>query len=125
MRPDLGVRYPLPAVENRNLKRYVHFSPDAVNRETVFETGRMWTQVLCFDRNQTIGPMADQDSDAVFTIVAGEAVFLVDGRRKRLEQWGTILVEAGEQVVVTNASADPLVLLVVAAPPPAPHAVTG
>jgi mannose-6-phosphate isomerase-like protein (cupin superfamily) len=112
-------------VENRNIKRFVHFSPDGVNRETVFETGRLWAQVLCFDRNQTIGPMSDQDSDAMFTIVAGEGVFQVDGKRKRLEQWGSIVVEAGEQVVITNASTEPLVLLVVAAPPPAAHAVTG
>ncbi len=29
-------------MENRNLKRFVHFSPETVNRETVFETDRMW-----------------------------------------------------------------------------------
>ena len=108
----------LAGVENRNLKRFVHFSPQGVTRETVFDTERLWTQLLCFDRNQVVGPVVDDDSDAVFTIVAGEAVFVVDGRRKRMEQWGTVLVPAGSQVTLTNASADPLVVLVVAAPPP-------
>jgi mannose-6-phosphate isomerase-like protein (cupin superfamily) len=112
-------------VENRNLKRYVHFSPQEVLRETVFETERLWTQVLCLDLNQTIGPATDPGSDAVLTIVAGEAVFLVDGKRKRLEQWGAVLVPAGSEVTVTNASAEPLVLLLVAAPPPVPRAVQG
>ena len=112
-------------MENRNLKRYVHFSPREVLRETVFETDRLWTQVLCVDLNQTIGPATDPDSDAVFTIVAGEAVFLVDGKRKRLEQWGTVLVPAGSEVTVTNASAEPLVLLLIAAPPPVPRSVQG
>ena len=84
-------------MENRNLKRFVHFSPDSVVRETVFETDRLWAQVLCFDHNQTIGPMIDPDSDALFTIVAGEAVFLVDAKRKRLEQWGTVLIEANSR----------------------------
>jgi mannose-6-phosphate isomerase-like protein (cupin superfamily) len=106
-------------MENRNLKRYVHFSPDEVRRETIFETANLWAQVLCFDTNQTIGPITDQASDAVFTIVAGEAVFVVDGKRKRLEQWGAVLVPAGAQVSVTNASADPLVVFLTAAPPPA------
>jgi len=78
-------------VENRNLTRFVHFSPDHVNRETVFETGHLWAEVLCLDRNQAVGPITDLSSDAVFTIIAGEGVFLVDGKRKRLEQWGTVL----------------------------------
>lgn len=111
-------------MENRNLKRFVHFSPEDVRRETVFETPRLWTQVLCFDRNQILGPICDDSSDAVFTIIAGEGVFIVDGRRKRLEQWGTVLVPAGAQVTVTNASTEPLVLLLIAAPPPAPPDVT-
>ena len=109
-------------MESGNLKRHVHFSPDDVHRETVFETANLWTEVLCFERNQTLGPITDDGSDAVFTIVAGEGVFLVDGRRKRLEQWGTVLVPAGAQVTVTNASADPLVVLLTASPPPSPGA---
>jgi mannose-6-phosphate isomerase-like protein (cupin superfamily) len=107
-------------MENRNLKRFVHFLPEEVHRETVFETSRLWTEVLCLDRNQTVGPITDEGSDAVFTIIAGEGVFIVDGRRKRLEQWGTVLVPAGAQVSVSNASADPLVVLLTAAPPPSP-----
>jgi len=112
-------------VENRSLKRFVHFSRDGVRKETVYETGRLWTQILCFERNQTIGPVTDPESDAVFTIVAGEAVFLVDGKRKRLEQWSAVLVPAGAEVTVSNASADPLVLLLVAAPPPASRTGSG
>ena len=105
-------------MEQRNLKQFVHFSLDGVRRETVFETDRLWTQVLCFERNQSIGPITDPDSDGVFVIIAGEAVFQVDGRRKRLDQWGTVLVPAGAAVTVTNASVDPLVLFLLTAPPP-------
>jgi len=112
-------------VDQRNLKQFVHFSRDGVRRETVFETDRVWTQVLCFERNQTIGPITDPDSDGVFVIIAGEAVFQVDGRRKRLDQWGTVLVPAGAAVTVTNASVDPLVVFLMTAPPPAVESVTG
>jgi mannose-6-phosphate isomerase-like protein (cupin superfamily) len=112
-------------VETRNLKRFVHFSADHVNREGVFETERVWCEVLCLDRNQSVGPVTDADSDAVFTILAGEAVFQVDGKRKRLEQYGAVLVPAGAEVTVTNASVDPLVLWLVAAPPPTPRAISG
>ena len=111
-------------MENRNLTRFVHFSPEHVNRETVFETEHLWTEVLCLNRNQTVGPITDHQSDAVFTILAGEAVFMVDGKRKRLEQWGAVLVPAKAEVSVTNSSTEPLVLLLVASPPPTPHAVS-
>lgn len=112
-------------MDQRNLKQFVRFSRDGVRRETVFESDRLWTQVLCFERNQSIGPVTDLESDGVFLIVAGEAVFQVDGRRKRLDQWGTVLVPAGTQVTVTNASVDPLVVFVMTAPPPAAESVTG
>jgi mannose-6-phosphate isomerase-like protein (cupin superfamily) len=112
-------------VEQANLKRFVHFSPDGVRRETVFETDRVWTQVLCFERNQSLGPITDADSDGIFLVVAGEAMFIVESKRKRLEQWGTVLVPAGTEVTVTNASVEPLVLFVMTAPPPASEAAIG
>ena len=112
-------------MENRTLTRFVHFSPDGVRRETVFETDHLWTQILCFERNQSLGPVMDPDADAMFTVVAGEAVFLVDADRKRLKQWGAVLVPAGAEVTVSNASVEPLVVMLVAAPPPVPRAVEG
>jgi quercetin dioxygenase-like cupin family protein len=112
-------------VRHRDLKELVHFSGHSVRRETVFETGRVWSEVVCFDRNQHIGPVNDPDSDGLFTVLAGEAVFLVDRRRKRVKQWEAVLVPAGSRVSVTNATVDPLVVLLVAAPPPQAHAVTG
>jgi quercetin dioxygenase-like cupin family protein len=111
-------------VKSENLRNFVHFSPEKVTRTTVFETERVWSEVVCFDRNQAIGPVKDLDSDALFTILAGQAVFQVNGRRSRLEQWGTVLVPAGAEVTVTNASIDPLVVFVVATPPPVVRPVT-
>ena len=40
--------------------------------------------------------------------------FVVDGRRKRLGQWSTVLVPAGSEVSISNASTEPLVLMLVA-----------
>jgi quercetin dioxygenase-like cupin family protein len=112
-------------VEETNLKDHVRFSPDGVRRETLFDTDRLWAEVLCFERNQVVGPVTDPDSDALFTVAAGEAVVQVDNKRKRVEQWATVLVPAGSEVTVTNASADPLVMFLVAAPPPVPRTVSG
>jgi quercetin dioxygenase-like cupin family protein len=112
-------------VISQSLKKFVHFDPNAVRRETVFETANLWSEVLCFERSQNLGPVMDSHSDAMFTVLAGEALFQVDGKRKRLEQWASVVVPAGSEVSVSNASVDPLVVLVVAAPPPVPRAVSG
>lgn len=107
-------------VESQDLRRFVEFDEDAVHRATVHETEHLWAQVLCFERNQAYGPVSDAGSDAVLTIVAGEAVVLVGAGRKRIKQWETALVPAGKEISIVNASADPLVILLVAAPPPPP-----
>jgi mannose-6-phosphate isomerase-like protein (cupin superfamily) len=112
-------------VEQRNLTDLVQFSDDHVRRETIFESAQLWCQLLCFSRAQTYGPIRDDDSDAVFAVLAGEAQFMVGSKRKRLGQWGSVLVTAGQEVTVRNASMDPLVVMVTAAPPPVAREVTG
>ena len=108
-----------------DLSEFVEFEEGEVVRKTVFESENVFVQTVCLDRNGSWGPVTDPDSDAVATIVAGEAVFLVDRKRKRMKQWGAILVPARVELVIRNASPEPLVVLMVVAPPPRPRAVTG
>ncbi|HYU57659.1 MAG TPA: hypothetical protein VEO00_06370 [Actinomycetota bacterium] len=112
-------------MEARDLRSFVHFSDDAPVRETVFETERLWAQVICVGRNQSYGPVADPAADAIVEIVAGEAVVLADRQRKRVKQWETLLIPAGAELSITNASPDPLVVFVLLAPPPAAEAPGG
>lgn len=112
-------------MEARDIRDLVAFDPEHVTRTTLFETGKLWSEVACLDRNQSLGPITDPEADAIFTVVAGEAVFTIGRRRQRLKQWRVVLVPAGSEVTVTNASTEPLVLLVVASPPPPVRAVTG
>jgi hypothetical protein len=109
----------LSAVDTADLRGFVEFEEGGVVRRTVFESERLWAQVVCLDRNRSYGPVGDPGADAMVTILAGEAVFLIDKRRRRMPQWGSVLVAAGSELVATNASPEPLVLLVVTAPPPA------
>jgi mannose-6-phosphate isomerase-like protein (cupin superfamily) len=106
-------------MEHAKLTDFVHFSDEAVNRQTVFESPELWCEVLCLARTQAYGPVRDEHSDGVFTVLAGEGVFMVEGQRKRLPQWGAVLVQAGQQLTIRNASVDPLVVMLTAAPPPA------
>lgn len=101
-----------------DLTDLVRFSPDGPTRQTIFESEHLWSQLVCLDRNQSLGPLGDPRADAVLTVIAGEIVVLVDRSRKRLKQWGTVLVPAAAELVVTNASSEPAVVLLVTAPPP-------
>ena len=108
-----------------DLRDFVEFEEGGVIRKTVFEADHLWSQVVCVDRNASYGPVSDPGTDAMLTILAGEAVFLVNKRRRRLTQWGAVVVPAGAEVVITNASPEPLVVLMVTAPPPVPRDVSG
>ncbi|MGH2691439.1 MAG: cupin domain-containing protein [Actinomycetota bacterium] len=108
-----------------DLQDLVEFEEGKVVRRTVFEADHLWAQMVSLGQNGSYGPVSERDADAMLTIVAGEAVFLVDKKRKRLKQWGSVLVPAGAELVVRNASTEPLVILMVAAPPPPPRAVSG
>ena len=112
-------------METADLTDFVRFSPDGPTRETIFESEHVWCQIICLDRNQSLGPIGDPRADGILTVIAGEAVIIVDRSRKRLKQWGAALVPAGAELVMTNASADPAVVLLVTAPPPVPHAGPG
>ncbi len=64
--------------------------------------------------------MSDPASDAILAVISGEVAAQVGKGRSRMKQWDSVLVEAGVELTVRNASPDPAVLLLVAAPPPAP-----
>jgi glyoxylate utilization-related uncharacterized protein len=107
-------------MDHAKLTDHVRFSEEGPERSTVFESDHLWSQVICLDRNQSYGPVTDPEADALLTVLAGECAVQLVKKRKRLGQWGAVLVPARSPLSVTNASADPLVLLLVTAPPPAP-----
>jgi mannose-6-phosphate isomerase-like protein (cupin superfamily) len=106
----------LSDVETADLRDFVEFEEDGALAREVFASDRLTARVVSVDVNRAYGPAGDPEADAVVVILAGEAVFQVDRRPKRMTQWGSVLVEAGHELVVTNASGEPLVLLLVTAP---------
>jgi quercetin dioxygenase-like cupin family protein len=113
----------LRAVDTKDLRDLVRFSEDGPRHEALYESDRLWSEVVCLQEAQGLGPISDPDSDAICAVVAGRVAIQVDRSRKRLGQWGTVLVPAGSELTVKNASEEPAVILLVAAPPPTPRAV--
>jgi redox-sensitive bicupin YhaK (pirin superfamily) len=111
-------------METRDLRDLVRFEEVGPHHEALFETAKLWSEVVCLGRNQSLGPIADRDSDALVVVVTGRVVVQVDRRRKRRDQWETVLVPTGSELSITNATTDPAVVLLVAAPPPPRRAVS-
>jgi hypothetical protein len=111
-------------VEERDLRDLVRFEEGGPSHVPLFETDRLWSEVVCLDRNQSLGPISDRDSDAIVVVVTGKVVVQVDRGRKRREQWEAALAPAGSELSITNATGEPAVVLLVAAPPPPKRALT-
>lgn len=97
----------------------MHFSDDEPRRQTLFESTNLWSEVLCIQGAQHVGPVLDKESDAIVAVLSGEVAAQVGTRRARMRQWESVLVPAGEELTVRNASPEPSVVLLVLAPPPA------
>lgn len=106
-------------METRDIRELVHFGEDAPRRRTLFESTRLWSAVVCLQGNQRLGPMADPASDAIVTVLAGQVAAQVGKDRRRMKQWASVLVPAAMELSLANASEEPSVVLIVAAPPPA------
>ena len=103
----------------KDLRDLVRFSDDAVRTETLYDEERLWSEVVCLQGNQMLGPLSDPVSEGIVTVLAGQVAVQVGKNRTRMKQWGSVHVGSGEELTITNASPEPAVVLVVLAPPPA------
>jgi glyoxylate utilization-related uncharacterized protein len=106
-------------MRTRDLTDLVRFADDAARAEVLAETGQLWSQVICLQGNQGLGPMRDAAADGLMVVLAGEVAAQVGKTRARMRQWHSAVVPAGEDLTVRNASDEPSVVLLVLAPPPA------
>ncbi len=106
-------------MQTRDLTDLVHFADEAARTQVLAETERLWSQVICLQGNQGLGPMRDDDADGLLLVLSGEVAAQVGKDRARMRQWHSSVVPAGADLTVRNASAEPAVVLLVLAPPPA------
>jgi glyoxylate utilization-related uncharacterized protein len=105
-------------VKTLDIRDLVHFSDDEPRRRTLLEGERLWSEVVCLQGSQGIGPLRDEDSDGLLVVLAGSVAAQVGKGRARMKQWETLEVPSGLDLTVRNASEEPAVLLLVVAPPP-------
>ena len=108
----------MASVKTRDIRDLVHFDDDEPRRRTLVEGERLWSEVICLQGSQGVGPVRDDGSDGVLLVLAGEVATQVGKGRARMRQWEAVEVPAGVELTVRNASEEPAVVLLVVAPPP-------
>jgi glyoxylate utilization-related uncharacterized protein len=106
-------------MKTRNVTDLIYFDDDAARTETLLETSQLFSQVICLQEAQGVGPMSDAAADGLLVVLAGEVATQVGKGRARMRQWESVAVPAGEELTIRNASPDPSVVLLILAPPPA------
>jgi glyoxylate utilization-related uncharacterized protein len=101
-----------------DIRDLVHFSDDEPRRQTLVEGERLWSEIVCLQAAQGVGPIRDDESDGILVVLAGEVATQVGKGRARMKQWEAVDVPAGMELTIRNASEEPAVVLVVVAPPP-------
>lgn len=97
----------LGRMKTRNVTDLVYFDDDAARTEILYETPRLFSQVICLQEAQGVGPMSDATSDGLVVVLAGEVAAQVGKERARMAQWQSAPVPAGEDLTLRNASPDP------------------
>jgi glyoxylate utilization-related uncharacterized protein len=105
-------------MKTRSVTDLIYFDDDAARTEVLHETSRLFSQVICLQEAQGVGPMSDAAADGLVVVLAGEVATQIGKSRSRMRQWASVTVPAGEELTVRNASEEPSVVLLVLAPPP-------
>jgi glyoxylate utilization-related uncharacterized protein len=106
-------------MDSRNVTDLIHFTEDAPRTEVLHENEHVWSQVICLQGAQGVGPLSDEHAEGFFVVLAGEVAVQSGKQRARMKQWGSGTIAAGEELTLRNASPDPAVVLLVLSPPPA------
>ncbi len=105
-------------MKSKDIRDLVWFSDAGARHETLFESDHLWSEIVCLQENQGLGPLSDEASDAVVLVLAGQVAVQVGKGRSRMGQWETVLVPAGTELTIRNASDEPGVVLLTLGPPP-------
>jgi glyoxylate utilization-related uncharacterized protein len=106
-------------MQPRTVTDLVYFNEETARTEVLHETERLFSQVICLQGAQGVGPMSDAAADGLVVVLSGEVAAQVGRSRDRLRQWASVVVTAGDELTLRNASKEPSVVLLVLAPPPA------
>ena len=96
----------------------MQFSSEKMKKNGIFETGRFFCDLYCFEPGQTQPAHTHEGSDKVYFVVEGKGIFQVDGEERELGAGEIVLAGSGQKHGVANKGNERLVVLVYMAPKP-------
>jgi mannose-6-phosphate isomerase-like protein (cupin superfamily) len=84
-------------------------------------TARAQLDLYCLGPGQAQTPHTHADQDKIYVVLEGRARVVVDGAEETVEPGEAVVAAAGAAHGIANDTPDPLLVLVIVAPPP-PHA---
>jgi mannose-6-phosphate isomerase-like protein (cupin superfamily) len=100
------------------LSDHRNFSPDKLRKNNLVDTPNLFVDLYCLSPGQEQKPHRHGGSDKIYIVLEGRGRFRVGTEESELEPGLGVLAPSGEEHAVRNASADPLVVLVMMAPKP-------
>ena len=101
-----------------SVKGKVNFSPEKMARISLATTGRLQLDLYCLAVGQSQKAHTHADLDKVYYVLEGTGRFTLGGQEEKLGPGEAVVAPAGVEHGLVNAGPEPLVALVVVAPPP-------
>jgi mannose-6-phosphate isomerase-like protein (cupin superfamily) len=105
-------------MEIRNVFDAHRFSPEKMQKVSLFATLELFLDVYCLEPGQSQKTHVHEKSSKYYIVLEGHARFHVGGETADLGPGQAVLAHRGEAHGVENTTTDRLVLLVGIAPPP-------
>jgi mannose-6-phosphate isomerase-like protein (cupin superfamily) len=102
------------------IRDHVKSEPDRMAKIALATTARAQLDLYCVGPGQRQKPHRHGDQDKIYVVLEGRGRFAVGGDEDLLEAGEAVLAPAGVEHGLVNDGAEPLLVLVVVAPPP-PH----
>ncbi|MBI3988976.1 MAG: cupin domain-containing protein [candidate division NC10 bacterium] len=100
-----------------NTSKVIRFSEEKLTKVSLFRTDRFMVDLYCLKPGQVQKPHVHEGIDKVYYIVEGEGSFSVGDEERILGRGEAVLASAGQEHGLRNPGPDPLVILVLMAPP--------
>jgi quercetin dioxygenase-like cupin family protein len=94
------------------------FSPDRMAKIALGRTPRVQLDLYCLAPGQGQKPHAHADQDKVYYVLKGAGRFRLAEAEETLREGEALVAQAGVEHGVQNDGPEPLLLLVLVAPPP-------
>ena len=106
-------------MESKRLADSIEFSEEKLQKNSLFDSERLFYDTYCLLPGQSQKVHAHEDSDKIYYVLEGTGHFTVGEEEEDLGAGYAVIARAGEPHGVRNETGENLVLLVTMAPPPA------